>query len=211
MMKSYQLSVVSCQRKSYQSPVASRQLKNGLKNWKLETILFFFLFLCSCGDEGLVDPHGETTLPAPEATGFTAIDLPTAPGSAWTYLNVDTHQEFTLRVGGSRDISGTTHRQLTISELTTDEPDPFTLEAVDHLVANAYYLRIETEFYDGFAFPIFATYFSKTSQTLVESAFDIYLPDRENPGFLRISHYKHFSAAPSLGFSVGSRERVGSF
>ena len=156
------------------------------------SLIILISLLVACGDEGLVDPHGETTLPPPETTGFHAIDLPTAPGSAWTYVNVDTNQEFTLRVEGTRDISGTTHRQLTISELTTEDPDQFRIEAVDHLVANAYYLRIDTEFFDGFPFPIFATYFAKTPQALIESAFDMYLPSVDNPGFLRISHRKHF-------------------
>ena len=169
-----------------------RSLLLKTNNQTPRTIIFLLLFLCSCGDEGLVDPHGETTLPAPETTGFSAIDFPTAPGSAWTYVNVDTNQEFTVRVQGTRDVSGTTHRQLAIGVLTTDEPDQLSVEAVDHLVANAYYLRIDTEFFDGFAFPIFATYFFKTSQALIESAFDIYLPDSERPGFLRISHQKHF-------------------
>ena len=160
---------------------------------KIFPIILLFLLLVGCGDEGLIDPHGETTLPPPETRGFRAIDLPTAPGSAWTYVNVDDlHQEFTLRVEGTRDISGTTHRQLTISGITTEEPDQLRVEAVDHLVANAYYLRIDTEFFDGFPFPIFATYFSKTHQALVESAFDMYLPSVDNPGFLRVSHRKHF-------------------
>ena len=154
--------------------------------------VFFLLLLFGCGDEGLIDPHGETTLPPPETRGFQAIDLPTAPGSAWTYVNVDTNQEFTLRVEGTRDIGGTTHRQLTISGITTEEPDQLRVEAVDHLVANAYYLRIDTEFFDGFPFPIFATYFFKTHQALVESAFDMYLPSVDNLGFLQISHRKHF-------------------
>ena len=187
--------------KVYIRPYSFRQPKNLYTRIhplfiRLATVLSILCcvltLLFGCGDEGLIDPHGETTLPAPETKGFQAIDLPTAPGSAWTYINVDTHQEFTLRVGGTRDVSGTTHRQMTISELSAAESNQFSIEAVDHLAANAYYLRVDTEFYDGFSFPIFATYFSKTSQALVESAFDMYLPDGENPGFLRISHQKHF-------------------
>ena len=240
MMKSYQLSVISCQQSVEWGSAVSRQqtmetggrmeegkqmpplfhrftlpslpLKaEGFRWLTAIPLIFLLLFLVSCGDEGLVDPHGETTLPPPETTGFHAIDLPTAPGSAWTYINVDTNQEFTLRVEGTRDISGTTHRQLTISELTTAEPDQFRLEAVDHLVANAYYLRIETEFFDGFPFPIFATYFTKTSQALIESAFDMYLPSIDNPGFLRISHQKHFPPRRLWDFPLESRERVGGF
>ena len=189
-MKSCQLSVIGCQLKKGLMRIRLLLLKT--ENRKPKTILFLLLILCSCGDEGLVDPHGETTLPPPETTGFRAVDFPTATGSAWTYINVDTNQEFTVRVEGTRDISGTTHRQMTFSELTTPEPDQFSLEAVDHLVANAYYLRINTEFHDAFAFPILATYFFKTSQALVESAFDMYLPDPQNPGFLQIYHQKHF-------------------
>ena len=154
----------------------------------ISLIVVFFLFLAGCGEEGLVDPHGEITLPAPDITrGFHAIDFPTAPGTAWTYINVDTNQEFICRVEGTRDISGTTHRQMTISAITTDDPDQFTLDTVDHLAANAYYFRLDTDFYDLFPFPVLATYFVKTSQAFVESAFDIYLPI-ENPVF----HAKHF-------------------
>ena len=29
-------------------------------------LMAILLFLCSCGDEGLIDPHGETTLPPPD-------------------------------------------------------------------------------------------------------------------------------------------------
>ena len=151
-------------------------------------VVLLSLFLISCGDEGLVDPHGETTLPAPDtSSGLHAIDFPTATGSAWTYVNIDTNQEFALRVEGTRDISGTTHRQMTVSALTTDEPDQFSLDTVDHLAANAYYFRIDTDFYDVFPFPVLATYFTKTSEALIESAFDIYLPI-ENP----VYHAKHF-------------------
>ena len=199
MMNSYQISVISRQRISNQrsgriffQKIPSAVSKGSLRLTKASLLIAILLFFVSCGDEGLIDPHGETTLPAPETTGLRAIDFPTATGSSWTYVNVDTNQEFTLRVEGTRDISGTTHRQLTISELTTDDPDQFRLEAIDHLAANAYYLRVETEFYEEFPFPIFATYFSKTSQTLIESAFDTYLPDSSNLGFLRIHHQKHF-------------------
>lgn len=162
-----------------------------------KTIIFLLLFLVGCGDEGLVDPHGETTLPPPETIGFHAVDFPTATGSAWTYINVDTNQEFTVRVEGTRDISGTTHRQMTISALTTEKPDEFTLEAVDHLSANAYYLRLDTEFHEGFPYPLLATYFFKTPQALIESAFDIVLPI-DNPIF----HQKHFPPRRLLDFPL---------
>lgn len=151
------------------------------------SVLTLLLLFMSC-DEGLIDPHGETRIPTPDTTGtLTAIDFPTDTGSAWTYINVDTEQEFTVRVQGTRDIGGTTHRQMTISELTPVEPDEFNLDTVDHLAANAYYLRFDTDFYEGFPFPILATYFNKTPQGLTESAFDIFLPI-ERPVF----HQKHF-------------------
>ena len=150
-------------------------------------VLLFLLLFVSC-DEGLIDPHGETKIPTPDTAGtFTAMDFPTDTGSAWTYINVDTDQEFTLRVRGTRDISGTTHRQMTISPLTTAEPDEFILDTVDHLAANAYYFRFfETDFYPGIP-PILATYFTKTPQALVESAYDAFLSP-QNPVF----HQKHF-------------------
>ena len=172
-------------------------IKTESRKPKAILIILFFLFFVGCGDEGLVDPHGETTLPPPETTGFHAVDFPTATGSAWTYINVDTNQEFTVRVEGTRDISGTTHRQMTISALTTEKPDEFTLEAVDHLSANAYYLRLDTEFHEGFPYPLLATYFFKTPQALIESAFDIVLPI-DNPIF----HQKHFPPRRLLDFPL---------
>lgn len=165
------------------------RLPNANCQWLTQiTMILFLLFLCSCGDEGLIDPHGETTIPSPDTTGtLLAIDFPTDTGSAWTYINIDTDQEFTVRVGGTRDIGGTTHRQMTISEIAPIDPETLNLDTVDHLAANAYYFRIDTDFYDDFPFPILATYFNKTSDALVESAFDIFLPI-QNPVF----HQKHF-------------------
>ena len=160
--------------------------------WLIATFaILLSLFLWSCGDEGLIDPHGETSLPPLNTTGrLHAIDFPTDTGSAWTYVNVDTDEEFTLRVEGTRDISGTTHRQMTVSSISPSEPDQFNYQAVDHLVANAFYLRLDAEFVDVFPFPIFATYFSKTPQALVESAFDIFLPSATTG--VTIEHAKHF-------------------
>ena len=193
-MNSCQLSekiAISDQRSAIRKDPSDKRnpsLLNADSRWlKAIPIIFLLLILCSCGDEGLVDPHGETTLPPPETTGFHAVDFPTATGTAWTYINVDTDQEFTVRVEGTRDISGTTHRQMTISALTTEKPDEFTLEVVDHLSANAYYLRLDTDFHEEFPYPLLATYFFKTPQALIESAFDIVLPI-DNP----IYHQKHF-------------------
>ena len=185
-MNSYQLSVISYQLKRGLMHIRRLLLKTGNRIPKI--IILFLLFLCSCGEEGLIDPHGETKLPASGTTDtFNAIDFPTDTGSAWTYIDVDTEQEFTLRVRGTRDISGTTHRQMTISPLTTAEPDELILETVDHLAANAYYFRFfETDFYPGIP-PILATYFTKTAQALVESAYDAFL-SVQNPVF----HQKHF-------------------
>ncbi|RKU23624.1 hypothetical protein C6499_18205 [Candidatus Poribacteria bacterium] len=185
--------------KSHQLSIISRQLKRGLmrirflllktENRKPKTIIFLLLFLCSCGDEGLIDPYPEISLPKAPGKLY-ATDIPTDTGSAWTYVNVDTDQEFTRRVEGTRDVSGITHRQMTVSEISFVEDDQFNWLAVDHLVANAFYLRLDAEFVDVFPFPIFATYFSKTPQALVESAFDIFLPDP--PDRITIEHYKHF-------------------
>ena len=187
MMKSCQLSVISYQLKRRLMYIRRLLLKT--KNRTPKILIFLLLFLVSCGEEGLIDPHGETKLPPPDTVGvFNAIDFPTDTGSAWTYINVDTDQEFTLRVRGTRDISGTTHRQMTISEISPVEPDEFNLMAVDHLTANAYYFRLDTDFFDGFPFPILATYFTKTPQALVESAYDAFVPPLPNPVF----HQKHF-------------------
>ena len=146
------------------------------------------MFIVGCSEEGLIDPHGETKLTPPNTSGtLQAIDFPTDTGSAWTYINTNTEKEFTVRVRGTRDISGTTHRQLTISTITLVEPDEVNLVTVDHLAANAFYFRTDTDFFSEFPFPIIATYFNKTPQGIVESAFDIFLPI-QNPVF----HQKHF-------------------
>lgn len=171
-------------------------------NYKLakSSFLTFVLMLLfvGCGEEGLIEPHGETKIPAPISTGtLQAIDFPTDTGSSWTYVNVDTEQEVTLRIRGTRDISGTTHRQMTISELTPTLPDDFPFESIDHLSANAYYFRLDTEFFDGFPLPILATYFTKTPQALTESAFDVILP-LDNPLF----HQKHFQARKLWDFPL---------
>lgn len=185
-MNCCQLSIISCQLNKLL--MCLKSIITEIVHRRLYPILLSLLLLCSCGDEGLIDPHGETNLPSPDTAGkFNAIDFPTDTGSSWTYINVDTNQEFTLRVRGTRDISGTTHRQMTISELSPVEPDEFNLDTIDHLASNAYYFRIDTEFFDGFAFPILATYINKTPQALMESAFDIFLP-LDNPVF----HQKHF-------------------
>ncbi len=152
-------------------------------------IIIFFLALVGCSQEGLIDPHGETKLTPPSTVGaLHAIDFPTDTGSAWTYINIDTEKEFTVRVRGTRDISGTTHRQLTISTITPVESDEPNLVTVDHLAANAFYFRTDTDFFDGFPFPILATYINKTPQGIVESAFDVFLHPLQNPVF----HQKHF-------------------
>lgn len=152
-------------------------------------LLFILLIFTACGDDGLVEPHGETTLPPPDTTGFLAIDFPTDTGSAWTYIDTDTNQEFTVRIEGTRDISGTTHRQMTVGRISPVAEDALDREALDHLTANAFYFRVpaETDFFDDFAFPISATYFYKTPQALIESAFDAYIFPWSNPTY----HQKH--------------------
>lgn len=166
---------------------------------KSSFLTFVLMLLCvSCGEEGLIEPHGETKIPPQITTGtLQAIDFPTDTGSSWTYINVDTEQEVTLRIGGTRDISGTTHRQMTISELKPTPPDVFPFESIDHLSSNAYYFRLDTEFFDGFPFPVLATYFTKTPQALTESAFDVILP-LDNPLF----HQKHFPARKLWDFPL---------
>ena len=154
---------------------------------------FVLLFILSCGEEGLIDPHGEVEFSPPSSEGFQASDFPTNNGSAWTYLNVGfglfipgnegildlLEETFTIRIEGVRDISGFTHRRATVSEIRAvvlterGAEDRFFQEVVDHLTANALYYRIDSNFYP-FSLPISATYFLKTPQSYTESAFDVY-------------------------------------
>lgn len=146
------------------------------------------LLLLSCGQDGLIRPYGEVNSPFPNRRDFLAVDYPTSNGSAWTYVAMDTGQEFTLRIEGTRDIAGFTHRQLTIREMSSEQPRNFNLEPMDHLSANALYFRFHSADFFGVAFPISATYFKKTPQAYVEAAFDAYLPGLQNP----VLHEKHF-------------------
>ncbi len=177
----------------------------------LNMSLLFCIVLLSilgCGEEGLIDPHGEVELSPLSNEGFQAADFPTNNGSAWTYRNVGfglynagqeeaiqalLEETFTIRIEGTRDISGLTHRQATVSEIKaivrTDRGDEERVfrAPVDHLSANARYYRIDSDFLDV-DLPLYATYFHNTPQTYTESAFDVYVFFLDNP----VLHQKHF-------------------
>jgi hypothetical protein len=154
---------------------------------RIPPLLLLFVILIGCGEDGLIDPHGDVEIPPPPSDGFLAVDFPTNTGSAWTYANTATGQEFTLRIEGTRDISGFTHRQMTISELQPPLPNGVNRDAIDHLTANALYFRLDSDFFD-FPLPISSTYFMKTPRAFIESAFDAYIPFLDNP----VIHQKHF-------------------
>ena len=152
-------------------------------------LLMPLLVLSNCGENGLIQPHGEVDIPPPDSSEFRAMDFPTNNGSAWTYVALDTEREFTLRIEDTRDIGGFTHRQMTVSEMRP--PQPISREAIDHLSANNLYFRFfSDDFYsDDFykvAVPIFATYFLKTPNAYIETAYDAYIGG-ENPIF----HERH--------------------
>jgi hypothetical protein len=147
--------------------------------------------LLNCGEDGFIQPHGEVSIPPPDSAEFQAVNFPTNNGSAWTYVALDTGQEFTLRIEDTRDIGGFTHRQMTISEMRPQQPERFHREPIDHLSANNLYFRFysddfySNEFYKE-AVPIYATYFLKTPNAYIETAYDAYIGG-ENPIF----HEKH--------------------
>ena len=165
-----------------------------IKNTIIVSIFSFVLLsILGCGEEGLIDPHGEVEYSPPSDVGFQAFDFPTNNGSAWTYLNVGfglynpgneaplelLEETFTIRIEGIRDISGLTHRRATVSEIRAivrteaGTEERFFQEVVDHLTANALYYRFDSDFFP-FRLPISATYFLKTPQAYTESAFDVY-------------------------------------
>ncbi len=182
---------------------------------------FMFFFVLGCGEEGLIDPHGEVEFSPSFGAGFQASDFPTNNGSAWTYLNVGDglynpgqgevisellEEAFTIRIESTRDISGFTHRQATVSEVratvltertvfnqrgeeerVAQKEERIFRAAVDHLSANALYFRFDSDFLDA-DLPLFATYFSSTPQAYIESAFDVYVFFLDNP----VLHQKHF-------------------
>ena len=152
-------------------------------------LLMPLLALLNCGEDGLIQSHGEVSIPPPDSSNFRAVDFPTNNGSAWTYVALDTERQFTLRIEDTRDIGGFTHRQMTVSEMRPLQP--INREAIDHLSANNLYFRFfSDDFYsDDFykvAVPIFATYFLKTPNAYIETAYDAYIGG-ENPIF----HEKH--------------------
>ena len=180
-----------------------------------------FFWVLGCGEEGLIDPHGEVEVSPSFGVGFQASDFPTNNGSAWTYLNVGDglynpgqgevisellEETFTIRIESTRDISGFTHRQATVSEVRAivraertvfnqrgeqerviQEEERIFRAAVDHLSANALYFRLDSDFLNA-DLPLFATYFSSTPQAYIESAFDVYVFFLDNP----VLHQKHF-------------------
>ena len=154
-------------------------------------LLMTLFSLLNCGEDGFIQPHGEVSIPPPDSAEFQAVDFPTNNGSAWTYVALDTGQEFTLRIEDTRDIGGFTHREMTISEMRPQQPERFNREAIDHLSANNLYFRFfsddfySDEFYKE-AVPIYATYFLKTPNAYIETAYDAYIGG-ENPIF----HEKH--------------------
>ena len=168
---------------------------------------FVLLSILSCGEEGLIAPHGEVGFTPPFTSGLQAFEFPTNHGSAWTYLNVGfelyrpgqnevildiLEETFTIRIEGTRDISGFTNRQATISEVSGTvrverihfnqqgeeervirEEERLFRAAVDHLSANGLYFRADADFLD-IDLPLSATYFSRVPQAYTESAFDVY-------------------------------------
>lgn len=187
----------------------------------VSALSFVLLSILSCGEEGLIDPHGEVEFSPPLSAGLQASEFPTNNGSAWTYVNVGVglynpgqeetilellEETFIIRIEGTRDISGFTHRQATVSEVraivraerstfnqrgeeerVVQEEERIFRAAVDHLSANALYFRLDADFL-GADLPLFATYFSSTSQAYIESAFDVYVVFLDNP----VLHQKHF-------------------
>ena len=180
-----------------------------IKNTTIVSIFSFVLLsILGCGEEGLIDPHGEVELSPAFSEGFQASDLPTNNGSAWTYLNVGSglyipeqgetilnlqEETFTVRIEGTRDISGFTHRQMTVSEIRaivrteSGQEEKLFRAPVNHLSANARYYRLDFDFLN-FELPVFSTYFLKTPQAYTESAFDVYVFFLDNP----VLHQKHF-------------------
>ena len=182
---------------------------------------FVLLSILSCGEEGLIAPHGEVGFTPPFTSGLQAFEFPTNHGSAWTYLNVGfelyrpgqnevildiLEETFTIRIEGTRDISGFTNRQATISEVSGTvrverihfnqqgeeervirEEERLFRSAVDHLSANGLYFRADADFLD-IDLPLSATYFSRVPQAYTESAFDAYAFWLGNP----VLHQRHF-------------------
>lgn len=165
-----------------------------IKNIIIVSIFSFVLLsILSCGEEGLIDPHGEVEFSPPLSAGLQASEFPTNNGSAWTYVSAGlrlyntsegidilglVRETFTIRIEGVRNIGGITHRRATVSEISgsvlTERGEQANVYRipVDHLTANGLYYRFGFDFGD-IDLPIAGTYFLKTPRTYTESAFDV--------------------------------------
>ncbi len=154
------------------------------------TLLLIICFI-GCGENGIFDVDWDET-PPEKPSGLSVLEFPTKNGSAWEYVDA-AGKTYTLNIDGIKSINGVTNRILENTAGKENAPEGESAEAdkkvaiADFYAANALYFRFKGVFVPE-PFPISATYFVKTADSYIESAFDAYIEFWEEP----IWHLKHF-------------------
>ena len=125
-------------------------------SWLL--ICFTFIYLIGCGSEEPFDNQDTTTVKQPNS--LTAIDLPTAEGDSWEYVNDE--QSYTAKISGTKNVGG-----YTVRIMETDANVP-----VDYTGA-------------GYGVPVRNYLFTKDSDTYTEHAFELWVDYINDTYFLR--------------------------
>lgn len=158
-----------------------------------QSLLAILLLVCliGCGENGILDTDwGKTPLEKP--SGLLAMEFPTTNDAAWEYVDSQGNT-YALKIDGIKSINGVTNRMLenpAASKTSSGEEGQNNNKEVaiaDFYSANALYLRINSAFVQT-PFPISTTYFIKTGDAYIESAFDAYIEFLEDP----IWHQNHF-------------------
>lgn len=172
-----------------------------------QNLLAILLLICliGCGENGILDTDwGET--PPTKPSGLLALEFPTTNGSAWEYIDSagNTH---TLKIDGIKSINGVIHRILENAagkKKTSGEEEQNADKQVtitDFYASNALYLRINGALFPT-PFPISTTYFIKTEDSYIESAFDAYIEFLDDPTW----HQKHFPTRKLWQFPLAKGE-----
>jgi hypothetical protein len=137
-----------------------------MKIWLIFILTFVMLigFMAGCGDDGLITLEKPSSYSLSRGDGVYAVDLPSAVGTQWTYVNEK--GSFNLTITKTYMVSGLTCRVL---ENSSDMP-------IDYLSASGRYLTINGQFVN-YPLRVKRTYFYKDISGYYEMGFDMELPE----------------------------------